>query len=62
MGKGSGRRNEDAEKVRANWDAIWSPKKPAETLAEHVFNDKVKEYEVAVNEALIKGNDNDNKK
>jgi hypothetical protein len=31
MGKGSGRRNEDAEKVRDNWDAIWKPKdKPEE--------------------------------
>jgi hypothetical protein len=62
MGKGSGRRNEDAEKVRSNWDAIWSPKKPAETLAEHVFNDKVKEYAHAVDTALIKGNNNDDKK
>jgi len=31
MGKGSGRRNEDAEKVRDNWDNIFKPKdKPEE--------------------------------
>jgi hypothetical protein len=53
MSKGSARRKEDIEKVRANWDAIFGIKKDPQTLAEHVWNDKVKEYQIGVDLAMI---------
>lgn len=31
-GKGSGRRKEDASKVRDNWDLIWGKKKEQQTM------------------------------
>jgi len=56
MGKGSGRRNEDAQKVRNNWDAIFGIKKEPNGLAEEIWNDKMKEYQTDVEKNLIKGN------
>lgn len=34
-GKGSGRRKEDASKVRDNWDLIWGKKKEQPMIDEH---------------------------
>ena len=34
-GKGSGRRKEDASKVRDNWDLIWGKKKEQQTMNNH---------------------------
>ena len=34
-GKGSGRRKEDASKVRDNWDLIWGNKKDKPMIDEH---------------------------
>jgi rubrerythrin len=34
-GKGSGRRKEDASKVRDNWDLIFKPKKEHTAMNEH---------------------------
>jgi predicted RNA-binding protein len=62
MGKGSGRRNEDAQKVRDNWDLIFGIKKKPETLAEHVWNDKMIEMQSDIEKQLIEGNINDDKK
>jgi len=59
MGKGSGRRNEDAQKVRDNWDAIFGIKKEPKGLAEKVWNDKMKDYQTDVEKNLIKGNSNE---
>jgi hypothetical protein len=56
MGKGSGRRNEDAQKVRNNWDAIFGIKREPNNLAEEIWNDKMKEYQTDVEKNLIKGN------
>lgn len=39
MGKGSGRRNEDAQKVRGNWDTIFG-KKPKDVVQEDLFKEK----------------------
>lgn len=39
MGKGSGRRNEDADKVRGNWDTIFG-KKPKDVVQEKLFEEK----------------------
>lgn len=60
MGKGSGRRNEDAQKVRDNWDAIFGIKKDPQDLKEEVWNDKMKEYQADIEKNLIKGNSNGN--
>jgi len=60
MGKGSGRRNEDAQKVRDNWDAIFGIKKDPQGLKEEVWNDKMKEYQADIEKNLIKGNSNGN--
>jgi len=60
MGKGSGRRNEDTQKVRDNWDAIFGIKKNPETLQDKVWNDKMKEYQVDIEKNLIKGNEHGN--
>ena len=59
MGKGSGRRNEDTQKVRDNWDAIFGIKKNPETLQDNVWNDKMKEYQTDIENNLIKGNKNE---
>jgi hypothetical protein len=40
MGKGSGRRNEDAQKVRDNWDAIFGKKDKPEEKKEEKNDDK----------------------
>jgi hypothetical protein len=60
MGKGSGRRNEDTQKVIDNWDAIFGIKKKPETLEDHVWNDKMKEYQTDIEKELIKGNEHGN--
>jgi hypothetical protein len=58
-GKGSGRRKEDASKVRDNWDAIFGIKKEPKTLAEHVWNDQMKEMQRDIELKLLKGEDNE---
>ena len=43
-GKGSGRRKEDASKIRDNWDLIFKPKKDtamSEALNEHEHDDDI---------------------
>jgi len=58
-GKGSGRRKEDASKVRDNWDAIFGIKKEPKTLAEHVWNDQMKEMQRDIELKLLKGGNNE---
>jgi hypothetical protein len=53
MSKGSSRRKEDMQKVRDNWDAIFSIKKEPKTLAEHVWNDKMKDMQSDIEKKLI---------
>ncbi len=60
MGKGSGRRKEDTQKVMDNWDAIFGIKKNPETLQDNVWNDKMKEYQTDIEKNLIKGNEHGN--
>jgi hypothetical protein len=55
MSKGSARRKEDIQKVRDNWDAIFSIKKDPKTLAEHVWNDKMKDMQSDIEKKLIEG-------
>jgi hypothetical protein len=57
MGKGSGRRKEDTQKVMDNWDAIFGIRKNPETLQDNVWNDKMKEYQTDIEKNLIKGNE-----
>jgi hypothetical protein len=58
-GKGSGRRKEDASKINENWDRIFGIKKEPKTLAEHVWNDQMKEMQREIELKLIKGEDNE---
>jgi len=58
-GKGSGRRKEDASKVRDNWDLIFGIKKEPKTLAEHVWNDQMKDMQRDIELKLLKGEDNE---
>ena len=43
-GKGSGRRKEDASKVRDNWDLIFGSKKD-KTMNEHEYDDETEVHE-----------------
>ena len=58
-GKGSGRRKEDAQAVRDNWDAIFGIKKDPKTLQEHVWNDQMKKMQRDIELKLLKGEDNE---
>jgi len=56
MGKGSAPRPiPNPDKFRDNWDAIFGIKKDPKTLEDHVWNDKMKDYQVGVDLAMIKG-------
>jgi len=47
-GKGSGRRKEDASKVRDNWDLIWGNKKDKAMIEdehEHIEEEEYQEYD-----------------
>ena len=45
-GKGSGRRKEDASKVRDNWDLIWGNKKQQKEQAMNEYDDEHEHDEV----------------
>ena len=55
MSKGSARRKQQIEqkKFADQWDAIFGIKKDPKTLVDHVWNDKVKEYQIGVDLAMI---------
>ena len=56
MGKGSAPRPiPNPDKFRDNWDAIFGIKKDPKTLEDHVWNDKMKDYQIGVDLAMIKG-------
>lgn len=55
MGKGSARRKEDTDKFRDNYDAIFGIKKDPKTLEDHVWNDKMKDYQLSVELAMLDG-------
>lgn len=55
MSKGSARRKQqiDSQKFADQWDAIFGVKKDPKTLEDHVWNDKVKEYQIGIDLAMI---------
>lgn len=54
MSKGSSPRPiPNPEKFRDNWDAIFGIKKDPKTLEDHVWNDKMKDYQLGVDLAMI---------
>ena len=58
-GKGSVRRNEDNDAFRDNWDRIFGIKKEPKDIAEHVWNDKMKEMQRDIDLKMIKGENNE---
>lgn len=57
-GKGSSPRpySVTQQEYDSRWDAIFGIKNNPKTLADNVWNDKMKEYQVDVEKKLIKGN------
>lgn len=55
MSKGSARRKQqiDSQKFADQWDAIFGIKKDPKTLEDHVWNDKVKDYQIGIDLAMI---------
>jgi len=55
MSKGSARRKQqiDQQKFSDQWDQIFGVKKDPKTLQDHVWNDKVKEFQIGVDLAMI---------
>lgn len=56
MSKGSARRKQqiDSEKFAQQWDAIFGIKKDPKTLQEQIWNDKMKDYQIGVDLAMLK--------
>lgn len=56
MGKGSSRRKQqvDQQKFADQWDAIFGIKKDPKTLQDHVWNDKMKQYQFGIDLAMLK--------
>jgi len=63
MGKGSTRRKTQIadEKFTNQWDAIFGIKKEPKTLADHVWNDKMKDYQVGIDLAMLEGDKKETK-
>lgn len=63
MGKGSTRRKTqiESEKFASQWDAIFGIKKEPKTLAEHVWNDKMKDMQKSIDLAMLEGDKKDKK-
>lgn len=63
MSKGSARRKQqvDNEKFANQWDAIFGVKKDPKTLEDHVWNDKMKDYQLGVDLAMINEKKQENK-
>lgn len=53
MSKGSSRRPTDHKKFSEQWDVIFGIKKNPKTLEDHVWNDKMKDYQLGVDLAMI---------
>ena len=57
MSKGSARRKQQVEnkKFADQWDAIFGIKKELKTLEDQVWNDKMKDMQVGIDLAMLKG-------
>jgi len=63
MGKGSTRRKTQiaSEEFASQWDAIFGIKKEPKTLADHVWNDKMKDYQTGIDLAMLEGDKKETK-
>ena len=55
MSKGSSRRKQQVnqQKFADQWDAIFGIKKDPKTLQDHVWNDKMKDFQLGIDLAML---------